>query len=335
MKNYLNSNVLDHLAHFGFYKPNLSIPDALISQCLDFYSTYPQGYSNFGYHHEYTFFNLWSKNIDSDKSKPVLDLVDPHNLYSRNIFTTSKITKVILQALIDADFLSLLADDVPLLVGHEVYLEGTSSHQTYGFHFDPYSPNVFYQHMDELSIYIPFCDMTEETGGRLFVQPSVGLSPFYECRHFSSIQFGKLCAQLLNKKSAYLVDRSEIEFNHFDDDAIAKLNNHIFTLANELKAFYPDISYDMLVPVTVKKGEIFLFNNRYYHWVEPLRHPLVRSSLVLRTSPILNIGLRPPCLFLNNQPCNQYILKKESNFPCKINPAHISSDIMLDIELFS
>ena len=158
MKNHLHSNVLNHLVNFGFYKPNLYIPDALISKCLDFYSTHPEGYSNFRYHYEYSFFNLWSKGIDSDKSKPLLDLVDQHNLYSRNVYTTSKVAEVILQALIDRGFLSLLVDEVPLLVGHEVYLEGTSSHQTFGFHFDPYSPNVFYQHMDDLSIYIPFCD---------------------------------------------------------------------------------------------------------------------------------------------------------------------------------
>lgn len=333
---FLSASVSDQLLECGYCKPNLFISSKLRDKARVFYSSFPNGYSNWGYHHKYSFANRLSKVADGvrqDEDTTVRDRDDQPNFYSRNIATTSHLTYEMLRALLEGGIASILGD-IPLLIGNEEYLECSMNDAHYGFHFDPYSFNLFYQHMDDLSIYIPFVDMTEETGGRLFVQPDINSSEFYKYRHYSSLEFGDFCRQIFQKSSNDLITREELENLDCDSKNVQKLKKHILTLQNQVHTFYPNISPEMLTPITAKAGEVFLFNNRYYHWIEPMKKSSTRRSMVLRCHALYDIGLQPPSNYLNNQPCNQYVLEKESSLPIKTKPENIRSSDLFNIDDF-
>lgn len=333
---FLSSAVLDQILECGYYKPNLFISGKLRDKARAFYSSFPNGYSNYGYHRKYSFTNSESdvaQAVKQDEDTTVRDRDDQPNFYSRNIATTSHLTYEMLRALLEGGIASILGD-IPLLIGHEEYLECSMDDSNYGFHFDPYSFNLFYQHMDDLTIYIPFVDMTEETGGRLFVQQDLNSNEFYQYRHYSSLEFGDFCGQILQKSFNDLITREELENLDCNSKTEQKLKQHIFTMQSQVQNFYPNISPEILTPITAKAGEVFIFNNRYYHWIEPMRKCSQRCSMVLRCYPMYNIRLQPPSSYLNNQPCNQYVIKKDSNLPIKTDPNNIHSSDLFQINDF-
>ena len=332
----LSTTVLDQLLECGYYKPNLFISSKLRDKARVFYSSFPNGYSNWGYHNKCSFANRLSEaaeGVRQDQDTTVRDHDDQPNFYSRNIHTTSHITYEMLRALLEGGIASILGD-IPLLIGNEEYLECSMGDSKYGFHYDSYSFNLFYEHMDDLSIYIPFVDMTEETGGRLFVQPDVNSNEFYKYRHYSSLEFGDFCRQIFQKSSNDLITREELENLDCNSKTVQKLKKHLLTLQSQVHTFYPNISPEMLTPITAKAGEVFIFNNRYYHWIEPMKKSITRCSMVLRCHALYDIGLHPPSNYLNNQPCNQYALEKGCNLPVKIDPKHIRSSDLFKIDDF-
>ena len=50
-------------------------------------------------------------------------------------------------------------------MGHDIYLEKTPNHSGFHYHEDGFSWEIFYQTGDDLTLFIPLCDLNKETGG--------------------------------------------------------------------------------------------------------------------------------------------------------------------------
>ena len=65
--------------------------------------------------------------------------------------------------------------------------------------------------------------------------------------------------------------------------------------------------------INAKAGEVFIFNNKNYHAIEPWRLSSKRLNYIVRTLPLYDFALQPPQHFLGTAKCNRYIFNQAKN----------------------
>jgi len=86
------------------------------------------------------------------------------HIYDKSIYGSSESLPLVLRECLDRG----LADhrgEIPLLVGHDIYLESDRNKRTFGYHEDRFGWPIFYQTEDDVSFYIPLRGVSEDTGG--------------------------------------------------------------------------------------------------------------------------------------------------------------------------
>ncbi len=223
--------------------------------------------------------------------------------YDKTIFGSTDLLPSVLNECI-ANNIGTNLGDVPLLVGHDIYLENSRDRTSFGFHEDGFGWDSFYQSGDDLSFYIPLVDLTEETGGRLHVEQNGDKTVRYRDWNRRILEFAEFCQSVGSVDQRGLVTKEAIlQSNHRKRIAIR------FTEIIDGRKNIPRPQPEQLQPINFKAGEVILFNNKRYHDIEPWLAEHRREVYIIRCVPLYDLGLAPPSHFLNKVPCNRYLLK--------------------------
>ena len=132
------------------------------------------------------------------------------NLYRKTIFGSSRVLPRFLQECLDQGLARYLGN-IPLLVGHDIYLEHDRNQATFGCHSDGFGWSIFFQTDDDLSLYVPLQDLTESSGGRLLVERHPKKSVLYEGRNQAITRFAETCRKYHATNPSGLVTREAVE----------------------------------------------------------------------------------------------------------------------------
>jgi hypothetical protein len=194
-------------------------------------------------------------------------------------------------------------DEIPLLVGHDIYLESTKKKRTFGFHSDGFGSEIFFQTGDDLSLYIPLHDLKESTGGRLFVERQANRSVWHKDRNNWIRKFANYCRKRGATDHNGLVSRQAI-LDSPHRQAIASKFARVLHKRMSLPA--PDKK--KMNSIDAKRGEVIIFGNKSFHAVEPWKLNLRRKIYVVRLFPLYDMKMAPPTTFLNDAPCNRFVV---------------------------
>jgi len=61
-------------------------------------------------------------------------------------------------------------------------------------------------------------------------------------------------------------------------------------------------------PIDAVEGEVILFNNKCFRDVEAWNLDIHRAIYIVRCFPLYDLGLAPPTTFLNEVPCNRFVI---------------------------
>ena len=70
----------------------------------------------------------------------------------------------------------------------------------------------------------------------------------------------------------------------------------------------PPKQADEMSVITAQAGEVFVFNNKNFHTVEPWKLHSMRQNFSTRLLPLYDFGAQPPETFLDNRQCSRYVL---------------------------
>jgi hypothetical protein len=233
---------------------------------------------------------------------------DPQKLYEKSIYGSTLMLPVVLQACLDSG-LSESLGEIPLLIGHDILLEGTKDHSSFGFHDDGFGWDLFFQTGDDLTLYVALQDMNEQTGGRLFVERRPEKNIQYQDRNAYIQRFAHFCREQGAVDARGRVTREAA--------ARCRRRNRIAAeyqkLAKEWKHRVESHSGKVeMSPIELSEGEVILFNNKLFHDVEPWKMDTLRSAYIIRCIPLYDMGLHPPSSFLNDAACNRFLLESGS-----------------------
>ncbi len=223
-------------------------------------------------------------------------------LYDKSIYGSSDALPLVLQECLSQGIAGYLGD-IPLLVGHDIYLEHDRGKRAFGFHEDSFGWDIFFQTDDDLSLYIPLHDLTESTGGRLLVERHPNRSVRYRDRNKGISSFAAYCRKYDATDHRGLVTRQAVE----DSPNRRVIAREYVRMMRQRKALSTPSADDMNL-VDAVEGEIILFNNKCFHDVEPWNLDVHRAIYIVRCFPLYDMGLAPPATFLNNVPCNRFVV---------------------------
>ena len=234
--------------------------------------------------------------------------------YDKTIFGSTDLLPLVLNECITNDVGSCLGD-VPLLVGHDIYLENSRDKTSFGFHEDGFDWDNFYQSGDDLSFYIPLVDLTEETGGRLHVEQNGDKTVRYRDWNRRILEFSEFCQSVGAVDQRGLVTQKSIL-----QSSQRKMIAECYTKIIEGRKHLPKPEPEELQPINFNAGEVVLFNNKRYHNIEPWLAEHLREVYIIRGVPLYDLGLAPPSHFLNNVPCNRYLLSDQGRTLTPFSP---------------
>jgi hypothetical protein len=320
MKTVLSDAAADSLYETGLVRTPIRLPPGLIERILKYYGALPLSVSNFGAFAPVCI-SQFSDNAD-EKFKvlfPELQTAatdeDSTELYDKSIFSTSPMLGPVLDECIVQGLRDHLGD-VDLLAGHDIYFESARNRSTFGFHYDPNAFSIFHQSGDDVTIYIALQTLSPETGGRLLVERHSNRGLAFEERNKLIKRFADLCAKYVEPDSRGLIRREDV----FASDHRREIAN-AFVQMLEDRAAFPMPSMGNLKLIDAEAGEVFLFNNKNYHAVEPWKlDDVPRRNYAIRTYPMFDFGLAPPATFLNDQPCNRFLIGDKDGTLQAIDP---------------
>ena len=216
---------------------------------------------------------------------------------------------VVLQVCLDSG-LSESLGEVPLLIGHDILLEGTKAHSNFGFHDDGFGWDIFFQTGDDLTLYVALQDMNARTGGRLLVERRPERNIQYHDRNAYIQRFAHFCREqgavdahgrVTREAAASCRRRNRIAAEHqkLGDEWKDRVESHSGKVE--------------MSPIELREGEVVLFNNKLFHDVEPWKMDTLRSTYIIRCIPLYDVGLHPPSHFLNDVACNRFVLESGSD----------------------
>ena len=320
MQGVLSDKSLELYNENGFVRTGIVLPGALQSRILDHFYALPPSSTNWGLFRVLTLQNHPDRGMKGLKSRASRSWKSwrarrrvMSKIYDKSIYGSSPVLKPVLEHCL-ANGLASHLGDIPLLVGHDIFLECTDDKETFGFHEDGFGWEIFYQTEDDVTLYFPLCELSETTGGRLKVDTNPTRHFIYSARNLWIQQFAKTCREMGATDELGRVTRESVQ-----------TSPNRKTLANELEGLLwtrgmmqsmPDT--DSLQPIDSEQGELIIFNNKRYHDIEPWKSDGSRLLYIVRCIPLYDTGLAPPTKFLNDAPCNRYLLKDGRVTPCDL-----------------
>lgn len=310
MKGILSNRVLAEFDENGFVRTGIHVPPSLLSRVHGTYQDMPGSASNWSYFEVQALGkSIWAqgwrkfpRRLARNLAPWMLHLHSRRALYHKSIFGSSDALPKVLQECLDQGLAGYLGE-IPLLVGHDIYLEQNKDQASFGFHEDGFAWTKFFQTDDDLSLYIPLQDLTEGTGGRLLVHRKQKESTVHKRRNEDIQSFSAYCREFVDPDHTGMITREAVEKSPHRR-MIGR--EHVRVMNRRLEPPYPEPG-DMN-PVDAQKGEVILFNNKRFHDVEPWKFDTPRAIYAIRLFPMYDIGLAPPVTFLNDAPCNRFVL---------------------------
>lgn len=327
MKAVLSESAFQEFQQMGYIRPGLCLSQDVLSRVREFYRAMPFGSSNW-----HCF--LVHQVLDRDPSlrgtlrrllarlnrrwtrwlgPRLAHWLQPQwsrRLYKKAIYTSSELLNLVLGECL-ASGLAQYLSEIPFLVAHELYLESDPKTMTFGdlneVHHDGFVWDMFYQTGDDISLYIPLHDLTQETGGRLMVDPRAVESSLYPTRNSRFLEFAEFCRRRGAVNEGGLVSREAV----LDSPHRREIGAEYHAMEKRLAELPHPLRKD-LTAVSAKAGEVLLFNNKFFHDVEPWHGQGSRSIYIVRLVPLYATGMAPPPNFLNDVPCNRLLLDSQS-----------------------
>lgn len=309
MKGLLRDDILRTFQEEGFVRTGVRFSHASINEILECFAAYPVGTSNFYLHHDFSIVAV----ADKEAAQTMKNAEKPE-YYDKCLMGYSPVIEMVVEECLKQGLAGLL-DEIPFLVGYDTYLESSRKTKTFGFHYDSYSWSQFYQTGDDLTIYVPLQSLDSSSGGRLLVEKNAHLGSAHSVRNTTMVEFGNFCRGMTAPDERGLVRRADLE-KCKDNLKVAREYQRLQSEREILPA--PKMSAMQIVDV--KAGEVFLFNNRNYHAVEPWKREEMRQSYVIRLYPLYDIGLVPPATFLGDLACNRLMIDGARGTLQKIDP---------------
>jgi len=310
MKQLLSPQAYQEINEHGYFKPGIKLDQSYITQAREVFASYTETDSNFGYHYSNTIDNYSKPTSLSDGVKKFFNRNFPvilakkyrTNIYSKCVFDTSPFMSVFMQACINRGLTDAFADK-DILLSHDILFESGPQDNMFGFHYDPFSWDVFYQSGDDLTIYMPLQDLNEHSGGRLLVEKNAHAIDNFATRNSDIYDFYETCVRYVEPNEYGLISREALQNNKVADH-IAPAYQALLTA--RLRKTPPQLS-EMSV-INAQAGEVFIFNNKNFHATEPWKLNSKRQNYSIRTMPLYDFGLQPPDIFLDNRKCNRFVL---------------------------
>ena len=241
------------------------------------------------------------------------------HIYDKSIYGSSESLPLVLRECLDRG----LADhrgEIPLLVGHDIYLESDRNKRTFGYHEDRFGWPIFYQTEDDVSFYIPLRGVSEDTGGRLLVDRHPDRNDVNGNRSEWIKRFADFCKEQGAVDGRGLVTRKSVETSSRRRVIAKKYNKMLFQRGVTASQPEPE---DM-IPIDSSAGEVIIFNNKRFHDVEPWKLDVHRAIYIVRCFPLYDLGLSPPSTFLNNVACNRFTIDSRRG---TLNPTDIEKEL--------
>ena len=327
MYDVLSPESLDAFYNEGFVRTGIQLSDRLLDRIQHFFGHLPPSSSNWSYFRtrclsHYDDLAGWQdlKSRAIRKFAPwIVHRQVRRDIYNKSIYGSSEILPAVLEACL-ARGLARHLGTLPLLVGHDIYLENSGNKRTVGFHHDGFGWEIFYQTGDDLTLYIPLQDLSADSGGRLFVERHPQQSSLHGDRNQFIKRFGDYCATVEGTTDFRgLVTRENI----LASPQRKQMAKEFKRLINGRYLLSPP-SQESMRPVNAARGEVILFNNKYFHAIEPLNADICRKIYVVRLFPLYNTTMAPPATFLNRVPCNRFLLNGDRATVEAIDPERAS-----------
>ena len=310
MQQLLSRQAYQEINEHGYFKPGIKLDQSYITQALEIFASYTERDSNFGYHYSNQITNYSKADNISDFFKKFLNRNFPvilakkyrTNIYSKCVFDSSPLMPVFMQACIDRGLTDAFADK-DILLSHDILFESGRQDNMFGFHYDPFSWDVYYQSGDDLTLYMPLQDLNEYSGGRLLVERNALAIDNFTTRNSDIYDFYETCARYVEPNQYGLISREALQ-NSKHADYIAQAYQTLMTA--RVRKSPPQLS-EMSV-INAQAGEVFIFNNKNFHATEPWKLNSKRQNYSIRTMPLYDFGLQPPDIFLDNRKCNRFVL---------------------------
>jgi len=318
MKGVLSEKALREVNDKGFVRTGIRVPDSVLARVHETYDRMAPSDSNWSL--------FYVKRLTSSREFPLRKVHDrarwaydyvkalarkfplrevhrrARRAYDKSIFGFSEALPLVLRECLSQGLACHLGD-IPLLVGHDIYLEHDRHKKTFGFHHDGFGWDIFYQSDDDLSFYIPLVDLTDSSGGRLLVETRPSRSVLYEDRNDWISRFAAYCRKYQATDDRGLVTRQTVE----DSPNRRTIAKEFERLLGERRALPRPTADDMSL-IDASRGEVVLFCNKRFHDIEPWKLDVPRAIYIVRCSPLYDFGMAPPATFLNNAPCNRFLL---------------------------
>jgi len=308
VKGVLGDKGLRELNETGFVRTGIVLPGSVVSRVYEMYRRMPASDSNWSFFELNSLANEvqgWrgtARQLVRNWAPWLVHFRVRKTIYDKSIYGSSDALPIVLRECLSQGLAGYLGD-IPLLVGHDIYLEHDRHKSTFGFHEDGFGWDIFFQTGDDLSLYIPLQDLTEGTGGRLVVERHANKSVRYGERNEMMRRFAAYCREHEAVDHRGLVTREAVQESP---------NRHI--IARELvrlirqRGSLPTPSAEVMHPIDAVEGEVILFNNKCFHNVEAWNLDAHRAIYIVRCFPVYDLGLAPPSTFLNDIPCNRFVI---------------------------
>lgn len=235
------------------------------------------------------------------------------NLYSRSLYGMSKVLTGVLDECLSNGLADAFSVD-QLLVCHDMFLEGGADKKGFGFHEDGQGLELFYNTDDDVTLFIPLQELNALTGGRLMVDPGFRQSVRYQKRNKVIKELSEACETL------GCVDEDGYATREMVVENTAALE--MFQQLKDERDSLPQPQPDELMPIDMQAGEVIIFSNKNFHNIEPwaAHNSDLRRVYIVRLVPIYDVKLKPPAHFLDDQPCNRFVLNLKQQIVEPIDP---------------
>ena len=310
MKKVLSDEALRELKKQGFVRTGIHLPAPMVAMLRELYDGMSPASSNWSYfmlmtlshYSEGGLKGLMSRLFMKWKARSMHRRVRA-TMHEKSIYGSSEALPSVLHECL-AQGLAAHLGEIALLVGHDIYLESDRNKKMFGYHEDSFGWEIFYQTEDDLTLYIPLRELSENSGGRLIVDRHPDRNDVDGNRSEWIVRFAEFCRRHDAIDHRGFVTRESVQRSP-NRRVIAKEFNK---LLHQRSATDSRPEPDEMVPINSAEGEVVLFNNKRFHNAEPWKLDVRRAIYIIRCFPLYDLGLAPPSTFLNKVACNRFMI---------------------------
>tara|TARA_E500000178_G_scaffold290073_1_gene293433 strand:+ start:293 stop:1294 length:1002 start_codon:yes stop_codon:yes gene_type:complete len=316
VQNILTQQAYEQIIQNGYFQPGIILSQHILDQLQQVFLNTPKKNTNVGYHWVSSIDTYTSSNTAKEFFTKFINRKFPaingrkhmtHNAYNKWVHGSSQALPIFWQACIQQGIVSA-AIQKSLLISHDIIAENNINDSMFPMHYDGFSWSLFYQSGDDLTFYVPLQDLNEQSGGRILVERNVDQSENYHSRNSDIAEFSRRCHDAVKPNESGWLMRKSAELSR-SVDQVAEAHRQLI-MARSARQI-PSVQ-DMSI-INAKAGEVFIFNNKNYHAIEPWKLSSKRLNYIVRTLPLYDFALQPPQHFLGTAKCNRYIFNQAKN----------------------